>query len=156
MTPLGPILELSWTPCWLHVGSMLGPCWPHVGGRWTSWGILERSWSDLEFILKPLLINIEQRVKRRGWILEKSTKAIGFCWFFEVPEVPTRGLLGMLLGSSWGSWGDLGGLLGVLGASWRRLGTSGSAWERVGASDHFWLCLGAGPGFETMWSCGGI
>ena len=64
---------------------MLAPCWPHVGGRWASWGILERSWSDLELILRPFLINIEQKMKGRGWILEKSSKTIGFCWFFENP-----------------------------------------------------------------------
>ena len=100
---------------------MLGPCWPHVGGRWTSWGILERSWSDLELILSPFLINIEQKMKGSGWIPEKPSKTFGFDCFFEVPEVPTWGLLGVLLGSSWGSWNDLRGLLGVLGTSWRRL-----------------------------------
>ena len=117
---------------------MLGPCWPHVGGRWASWGILERSWSDLELILSPFLINIEQKMKGRGWILEKPSKNVGFCWFVEVPEVPTCGLLGVLLWSSWGSWSDLGGLLGVLGASWRRLdgvlgrlGVLGNAEERL-------------------------
>ena len=84
-TDLGAFLYPMLAPCW----PMLGPCLPHVGGRWTSWGILERSWSDLELILRPFLMSIEQRVKRRGWILEKSTKTMCFCWFFEVPEIPT-------------------------------------------------------------------
>ena len=100
-------------------------------------------------------MSIEQKVKGRGWILEKPSKTIGVCWFFEGPEHRSWIILGVLLGSSWGSWGDLGGLLGVLGASWWRLGTSGSAWERLGESDHFWLCLGAGPGFDRTGSCGG-
>ena len=60
--PLGPILEPSWTPCRPHVGPML-----EAVGR------LRASWSVLEPILRLLLINIEQKMKRRGWIFEKST-----------------------------------------------------------------------------------
>ena len=92
VTPSGEQFDLpmdrSWSPLGPHVGPMLAPCWAHVGGRWASKGILERSWSDLELILRPFLINIEQKMKGRGWILEKSTKAMCFCLFFEVPEVP--------------------------------------------------------------------
>ena len=116
---------------------MLGPCWPHVGGRWASWGILERSWCDLELILSPCLINIEQKMKGRGWILEKPSKPFMFVGFFKFPRFQHE--------ASWGCfWGHLGGLgailglLGVLGASWRRLdgvlgrlGVLGNAEERL-------------------------
>ena len=89
MTPSGKQFDPPWTDLGALLDPMLAPCWAHVGGRWASWGILERSWSDLELILSPFLINIEQKMKGRGWILEKPSKTNGFCVFFEVPEVPT-------------------------------------------------------------------
>ena len=112
---------------------MLGPCWPHVGGRWASWGILERSWSDLELILRPFLINIEQKMKGRGWILEKSIKPYVVICFLKFPRFQHEaswgcfwghlGGLGAILEASWASWGRLGGVLG-------RLGVLGNAEER--------------------------
>ena len=89
VTPSGKQFDPPWTDLGALLDPMLAPCLPNVGDRWASWGILERSWSDLELILRPFLIHIEQKMKGRGWILEKSTKTTGFCWFFEVPEVPT-------------------------------------------------------------------
>ena len=113
---------------------MLGPCWPHVGGRWASWGILERSWSDLELILSPFLINIEQKMKGRGWILEKPSKPCVFVCFLKFPRFHHEaswgcfwghlGGLGAILEASWASWGRLGGVLG-------RLGVFGNAEERL-------------------------
>ena len=113
---------------------MLGPCWPHVGGRGASWGILERSWSDLELILRPYLINIEQKMKGRGWILENFSKTVCFGGFLKFPRFQHE--------ASWGCfWGHLGGLGAILGASWAswrrldgvlgRLGMLGNAGERL-------------------------
>ena len=110
---------------------MLAPCWPHVRGRWASWGILERAWSDLELILSPFLINIEQKMKGGAWILEKPLKTVGFVCFLKFPRFQHE--------ASWGCfWGHLGGLGAILGASWKRLdgvmgrlGVLGNAGERL-------------------------
>ena len=72
--PLGPILAPLLDP-------MLAPCRPHVGSCW-AWGILERSWSDLEPILRPYLINMEDKTKKRGWILEKLFETFCFSMGF--------------------------------------------------------------------------
>ena len=118
---------------------MLAPCWAHVGPMLEAvGGILERSWSDVELILRPFLVNIEQKMKGRGWILEKPLKNIVFLFVFLSSRGSKMRPLGGAFGSSWRSWSDLGGLLGALGTSWRRLdgvlgrlGVLGNAKERL-------------------------
>ena len=127
LTPLGPILEPSWPPCWPHVGPMLGPCWRPLG-------ILGHLGALLELILRPFLINIEQKMKGRGWILEKPSKTNSFRCFLKFPRFQHEaswgcfwghlGGLGAILEASWASWGRLDGVLG-------RLGVLGNAEERL-------------------------
>ena len=82
----GEQFDPPWTDLGAFLDPMLAPCWPHAGGRWTSWGILERSWSDLELILSPFVINIEQKMKGRGWILEKPSKKLFLVGFLKFPR----------------------------------------------------------------------
>ena len=83
VTPSGEQFDPPWTDLGAFLDPMLAPCWAHAGPMLEAvgrvWGIWERLRSDLELILRPFLKNIEQKVKGRGWILEKPSKTIGFC-----------------------------------------------------------------------------
>ena len=91
--PLGPFLALL-------LNRMLAPCWPNVESSWASLGILVRSWSALEFILRPCFINMEHQTNRRGWIFEKlATKTHRVSpMFFKVPSIDFGSSLGHLGG----------------------------------------------------------
>ena len=78
MTPLGPILEPSWTPCWPHVGPML-----EAVGR------LGASWSVLGAYLEAISDQHRTEDERKRLDSRKIIKNNEFCLFFEVPEVPT-------------------------------------------------------------------
>ena len=78
--PLGPILAPLLDP-------MLAPCWHHVGGRRASSGVLGRFWSDLKAIFSPFLINMEHKMRRRGWIFEKPAKTCLFLMVLKVPNI---------------------------------------------------------------------